>query len=70
MDIGAILGLIVKATGVITTLVEVGKDVAPAVKVIVDLANGAQTGTVTQAQLDATEATLDGMIDDFNTPMD
>ncbi len=69
MDVAAILELIVKAAGVVTTLIAVGKDAAPAIKIITDLATGAQNGTVTDAQLDATEATLDRMIDDFNEPM-
>jgi hypothetical protein len=69
MDVGAILELIVKGLGVVSTLVAVGQDAAPAIKVIVNLATGAQRGTVTDAELAATEATLDGMISDFNQPM-
>lgn len=69
MDIEKIFGLIVKAANVASTLVDVGKNAAPAIKVITDLATGAQGGTVTDAQLDATEATLDRMIADFNEPM-
>ena len=69
MDAAAIMALIVKGLGVVSTLVAVGKDVAPAIKVLVDLATGAQTGTITDEQLSATEATLDGMIADFNEPM-
>lgn len=69
MDAAAIIELIVKGLGVISTLVEVGKDAAPAIKVMLDLATSAQAGTVTDEQLAATEATLDGMIADFNQPM-
>lgn len=69
MDAGAIFELIVKGLGVISTLVAVGKNAAPAIKVLVDLASGAQTGTVTDDQLAATEKLLDGMIEDFNAPM-
>lgn len=69
MDIAAILELIVKGLGVVNTLVNVGKDAAPAIKVITDLVTGAQSGTVTDEQLAQTEATLDAMIDDFNQPM-
>lgn len=69
MDVVAIMGLIVKGLGVVSTLVAVGGEVAPAIKVLVDLATGAQNGTVTDEQLAATEATLDRMIADFNEPM-
>ena len=69
MDVGAILELIVKGLGVVSTLVAVGHDAAPAIKVLVDLATGAKNGTMTDAQLAETEATLDSMIADFNEPM-
>ena len=69
MDVGAILELIVKGLGVISTLVAVGKDVEPAIRVLVDLVTGAQKGTVTDEQLASTEATLDAMIAEFNAPM-
>lgn len=69
MDVAAVMALIVKGLGVVSTLVAVGKDVAPAIKVLVNLATGAQNGEVTDEQLAATEATLDGMIEDFNAPM-
>lgn len=69
MDIAAILELVVKGLGVVNTLVNVGKDAAPAIKVITDLVTGAQSGAVTDEQLAQTEATLDAMIDDFNQPM-
>lgn len=65
----AVLPLIIKGLGVVSTLVAVGREVAPAIKVLVDLAKGAEAGTVTDEQLAATEATLDGMIADFNEPM-
>jgi len=70
MDIAAILGLVAKGMSIITTAVAVGKEVAPAVKVVTDLVTGAQAGTVTDAQLTATEVALDKMIDDFNAPLD
>ena len=70
MDVGAIFALIVKGLGVVSTLVAVGSEVAPAIKVLVDLATGAQNGTVTDEQLAATEAVLDSMIADFNEPME
>jgi hypothetical protein len=70
MDIAAILALTLKGVSVIQTLVAVGQDIAPAVKVVTDLITGAQKGAVTPEQLAATEATLDAMIADFNEPMD
>ncbi len=69
MDIGAILDLVVKGLGVISTLVAVGEEAAPAIKVLTDLVTGAQNGTVTDVQLMATENALDAMVADFNTPM-
>lgn len=69
MDVTAIFALILKGVGIIQTLVSVGQDVAPAIKVITDLITGAQAGTVTDEQLADTEATLDAMIADFNQPM-
>lgn len=69
MDIAAILALVLKGVGVIQTLVSAGQAIEPAVKVVTDLIAGAQSGTVTDDQLAATEATLDGMIADFNTPI-
>lgn len=69
MDIAAILALALKGVGIIQTLVSVGQDIAPAVKVVTGLITGAQAGTVTGDELTATEATLDGMIADFNQPM-
>ena len=67
--IGTVLDLIVKGVSVATTLISVGANAAPAFKVITDLATGAKAGTVTDADLAATEATLDGMIADFNSPL-
>ena len=69
MDIAAILDLVVKGLGVVSTLITVGADAAPALKVVTDLVTGAQTGTVTDQQLADTEAALDKMIADFNTPI-
>jgi len=69
MDIVAVMSLIIKAASVASTLIDVGKNAAPAIKAITDLATGAATGDVTDEQLAETEATLDAMIDDFNKPM-
>lgn len=69
MDIAAILDLIVKGLGVADTLITAGQNAAPAIKSVIDLATGAQAGTVTDQQLADTEATLDKMISDFNLPL-
>lgn len=69
MDVAAVMALIIKGLGVVSTLVAVGKETAPAISVLVNLAKGAQAGTVTDAELTATEATLDDMISDFNAPI-
>ena len=69
MDIAAVLALVLKGVGVINTLVTVGQDIAPAVKVVENLITNAQSGAVTDDELTATEKTLDAMIADFNDPM-
>lgn len=70
MDPMTIMGLIVKGLGVVETLVQAGQSAAPAIKVLIGVATGAQQGTVTQDELDAAEALLDKQIEDFNTAMD
>ncbi len=69
MNIMAILALTLKGIEVIKTLVAVGQDIAPAVKVVTDMITGAQAGTVPDEQLLSTEDALDAMIADFNEPM-
>lgn len=69
MDVAAILDLMMKGLGVVSTLVTVGANAAPAIKVLTDLVTGAQDGTITDEQLAETEATLDVMIADFNKPI-
>lgn len=69
MDIAAVMGLIVKGLGVVETLVSAGESAAPAIKVLVGVATGAQQGKVTDDELTAAEAALDSMIGDFNKPL-
>ncbi len=69
MDIAAVLDLVTKGLGVINTLVTVGKDALPAIKVVTDLVAGAKAGTVTTERLDETEAALDAMIEEFDRPI-
>lgn len=69
MDPMMIMDLVLKGLGVISTLVSVGANAAPAIKVITDLVTGAKAGTITETDLATTEATLDALIEDFNKPM-
>jgi len=70
MDILAVLGLVQKGLGVVSTLITVGENAAPAIKSLVNLVKGAQDGTLTADDLDRTEATLDSLIEDFNKPIE
>jgi len=69
MDIAAIMDLVVKGLGVVSTLISVGANAAPAIEVLTKLVTGAQNGTVTDADLAQTEAALDALIADFNAPL-
>lgn len=62
----AILSLIQKGVTVISALVEAGQSAAPAIEALLKLISGAKAGTVTPADLAATEALLDQQIADFN----
>jgi hypothetical protein len=70
MDIMLVLGLVMKGLSVVDTLITVGKNAAPAIKVVKDLVTGAQAGTLTDDDLTKTEAILDALIDDFNKPIE
>lgn len=70
MDASAIFATIQKGLSIITALSAAEQKIEPAVKVIYDLATNAQTGDVTDDQLEQSEAALDAMIDDFNSPID
>lgn len=70
MDIALVLDLVMKGLGVINTLVTVGENAAPAIKAVTDLVSGAKDGTLTDADLAQTEATLDALIKDFNSPIE
>ena len=69
MDAAAVLALVTKGLTIIATLVEAGRNVQPALQALVDLVTKHEQGTVTQADLDATEALLDAQIADFNTDL-
>lgn len=66
MDIAAVFEMIMKGITIAQAIVQAGEEAAPAFNVLKDLVTGAQKGTVTQDQLNATEAQLDAMIADFN----
>lgn len=66
MDIMAIFSMIETGVSVAQTLIEAGKDAIPAITAVKNLVTGAKAGTVTQADLDSTEALLDSLINDFN----
>lgn len=70
MNRPAIFATIEKGLSIVTALVAAEQKAEPAIKVIYDLAVNAQTGDVTDDQLEQAEASLDAMIDDFNTPID
>lgn len=69
MDMTAILSIIVKGLAVVASLIQVEQDAEPAIKALIALATGAKQGTVTDDQLNATEALLDQLIADFNVDM-
>lgn len=69
MDIGAILDLVAKGITVAIALEAAGEKALPALEVVWNMVTGAQQGSVTDEQLAANEAVLDGLISDFNLPM-
>lgn len=66
MNFLAILAIVEKGMTVISALIAAGQEAGPAIKVITNLVTGAKAGTVTDDELNTTEASLDSMIDDFN----
>ncbi len=70
MDYVAIFGLIEKGLTVIKALYDAEQNAEPAIKATLELVTGAKHGVVTDDQLTATENLLDGLITDFNLPMD
>ena len=69
MDANAIFSLILKGITVASALVAAGQSAAPALNALYKLATGAQDGTVTQEEMDATDALLDAQLAEFNVPM-
>jgi hypothetical protein len=66
MDISAILAVIARGIEVAEALVQAGRDVAPALVAIKNLASNSNP---TQADLDSTEAVLDGLMAEFNSDL-
>lgn len=69
IDFTAILGAVQKGLGVANALMEAGQSAGPAITALKALVTSTQDGTVTRADIDTTEAALDGMIADFNEPL-
>lgn len=70
MNANAIFGTIKKGLSIVTALVAAEQKAEPAIKIVYDLAANAEAGEVTDNQLEQAEASLDAMIDDFNSPME
>lgn len=66
MDIAAILALVTKGVMVASALIDAGKNAGPAIKALMKLIGGNRDKPPTQAEMDATEAVLDALIDEFN----
>lgn len=62
-----ILALIEKGLGIVTFLVQAGRDAEPALAALLELTQGAQKGTISDEDIEALEALLDAQINDFNT---
>ncbi len=66
MDPITIIALIGKGLTIAQALIDAGQSAAPAISSLVALVTGAKAGTVTQADLDKSEALLDSLVADFN----
>lgn len=70
IDFTRVFGVIQKGLGAIGTLVEQGRSAVPAITAVKNLVESAKGGKATDAQITATEAALDALIDEFNEPLD
>lgn len=68
MDTAAIIALFGKGISVISALIQAGEDATPAIQALMKVFGGGKT-SVTQAELDQTEAVLDALIDDFDVEL-
>lgn len=64
MDIDAILALVTKGISVASALITAGQSAAPAFAALENLFK--PKDTITQADLDAADVTLDTLLDQFN----
>jgi hypothetical protein len=64
MDIAAILALVTKGISIASALIEAGQSAAPAFAAIENLFKAKET--ITQADMDAADSVLDGLLADFN----
>lgn len=69
MDAAAIFALISKGLALIPILIEAGAEVGTIIQNLKALSDSAQSGTVTDDQLNTLEAELDAAITEFNAPM-
>jgi hypothetical protein len=64
MDVAAILALVTKGISIANALITAGQSAAPAFAALQNLFKG--KATITQADMDSTDAVLDALLDDFN----
>jgi len=65
MDIASLLALVNKGITVATTLIQAGKDAAPAFAALKELV-GNRTTAPTQAEQEKVDKALDDLLDEFN----
>lgn len=70
MDWTTILPVIEKGLTLIPILVEGGQEIITVINNLKTLTSAAQTGTVTEEQVDAIETDLDAKLAEFNQPME
>ena len=64
MDVAAILALVTKGISIANALITAGQSAAPAFAALQNLFKG--KATITQADMDSTDAVLDALLDNFN----
>lgn len=64
MDITAIAALVLKGVNIASALIAAGQSAVPAFQALENLFKAKET--ITQADMDAADSILDGLLDDFN----
>lgn len=64
MNVSAILDLVTKGVNIAAALISAGQSAAPALTALQNLFK--DKATITQADMDAADATLDALLDEFN----